>query len=130
MKDLGGAGDNGLVVSGVGDSSKQPPKNGGSSVQTSMQRLPSSVGPLHLEDMEEAPVMKGLLQVEEAPLSHHGPMQIDGATKKHGQGHERHENKAHEEGAIQDDDYVPHSQDKIRRGLVATYQEVEETLEQ
>ena len=58
-----------------------------------VQQLPSSVTPLHLEAGEKVPKMLGPMQPHEEPHSLQGPLQIDGATKKHYQGQERYAKK-------------------------------------
>ena len=67
---------------------------------TSTQRLPSSATPLHLEPMEEVPVEQGPMQVEEVPISQHGPLQGQERHGKKTHGQERHGRKSREEGEV------------------------------
>ncbi|MCO5605554.1 hypothetical protein L7F22_059737 [Adiantum nelumboides] len=82
---------------------------------TSMQRLPSSVAPMHLEGGEGVPVMHGPMQANVVPHPLQGPLQTDGAKKKQYHDQERHVGKIREEGDFHDDDDEPPSRSRHKK---------------
>ena len=73
----------------------------------SMQGPSSSVTPLHLEGGEERTDMHGPMQLHEEPYSLQGPLQTNGTTTKHYQGHKRYIGKVCKEDKFGDNDDEP-----------------------
>ena len=59
--------------------------------------------------------MHGPMQANEVPHSLQGPLQIDGAMKKHYHGQERHVGKIREEGEFCEDDDEPPSRSRHKK---------------